>query len=149
MGLDMYLYEIVWTGDDLKVELSKPSQGQTVGAFQEIAYWRKAWMIHHWFEENCNTEVINTGYSSVSSSKLKELRELCFKILSTLTSKQRELIRKNEQPDMTPRQKKLCKDVLNIDEAWWSPIDEIQVTYDNLKDLDLDTARSYLYWPWW
>lgn len=151
MGLDMYLYEVVWTGDDLKVELSKPSQGKTRGALQELAYWRKAWMIHHWFEENCCQTVSDTGYSRIYGAKLIELKELCKKVISLCTKKQKEYLKlyEGDSPDLTPKQKLLCVDILRISGAYWSPLEEIYNTYEVLKDIEFEEIGTYLYWPWW
>lgn len=50
---------------------------------EEVAYWRKANQIHGWFVENCaNGEDTNGGYHYVSHEKLKELIDLCKRVIA-------------------------------------------------------------------
>ena len=65
MGLDMYLNV-------------KSSSGNT----DEIGYWRKANHIHTWFVENIQAGVDDCRSYSVSQLQLKELLELCKRVLA-------------------------------------------------------------------
>lgn len=69
MGLDMYLYKN-YTNED----------GQP--CVDEIAYWRKANMIHKWFEDHvAGGNLENVTDYDVSRDQLVELAETCLAIL--------------------------------------------------------------------
>lgn len=98
MGLDMYLYarkEIFVGGyiDESKgtIKLELPEElkdfEDTWGHVlvrktdYEIAYWRKANAIHKWFVENCADGIDNCREMWVGLDKLRELRNLCNRVL--------------------------------------------------------------------
>lgn len=75
MGLDMYLYGV-------KQEFKK--HDYNIGGYKEsteIGYWRKANAIHRWFVENCQDGIDNCATYYVGYEDLKELRNLCIRVL--------------------------------------------------------------------
>ena len=75
MGLDMYLYGV-------KQEFEK--HDYNIGGYKEsteIGYWRKANAIHRWFVENCQDGIDNCATYYVGYEDLKELRDLCVRVL--------------------------------------------------------------------
>lgn len=66
MGLDMYLYQELQGADSV-----------------QIGYWRKANAIHRWFVENVQDGNDDCGEYEVSADQLRELLELCRKVLES------------------------------------------------------------------
>lgn len=94
MGLDMYLSKKTYIGAnyqhrnvDLKIDVKigdkeiKINPKKVSYILEEAAYWRKANHIHAWFVENCQGGEDDCGNYDVSTSKLKELIELCEQVL--------------------------------------------------------------------
>jgi hypothetical protein len=67
MGLDMYLTK-------------KNSMNSKIE--QDVVYWRKANQIHKWFVDNVQGKNDNCNQYFVSKEKLKDLIELCKKVLN-------------------------------------------------------------------
>jgi len=95
MGLDMYLYKKTYVknwnhngNDNYKVEVTKAGKPTNIDPMkvtyivEEAGYWRKANQIHQWFVNNVQDGNDNCGTYWVSRDKLKELLELCNKVLS-------------------------------------------------------------------
>ena len=92
MGLDMYLtaerYVSEWR--DCDIELAKKTETlgvpKTLGKVKylvtEAAYWRKANQIHQWFVDNVQDGEDDCREYYVSIENLKELLELCKKVLA-------------------------------------------------------------------
>jgi len=51
----------------------------------EIGYWRKSNQIHNWFVDNCQDGKDECQSSQVSREQLKELLEICEKVLKILS----------------------------------------------------------------
>lgn len=51
------------------------------GVVEEVIYWRKANAIHGWFVDNCQDGIDNCQRAYVSVEKLRELRDLCQKVV--------------------------------------------------------------------
>ena len=49
---------------------------------KQLIYWRKANQIHNWFVKNCQNGVDDCGRYIVTLNQLKELKELCEKIMT-------------------------------------------------------------------
>ena len=92
MGLDMYLsakkYVSEYTdeGKDISSKINSLNisglNGRSVSYIESrVAYWRKANQIHNWFVINCQDGVDDCKEHSVSKSHLRELIELCKKVL--------------------------------------------------------------------
>ena len=93
MGLDMYLSKRTniknWdhkdkdTNHNITIERGLGSgikKNRITDIIEEVAYWRKANMIHKWFEDN--TDYNNeTDEAVVYENQLKELMELCKEVL--------------------------------------------------------------------
>tara|TARA_R100000700_G_scaffold33573_1_gene41340 strand:- start:459 stop:929 length:471 start_codon:yes stop_codon:yes gene_type:complete len=89
MGLDMYLTKKVYvknwehTPKENKSKISLKRGGKTIDTKntiyieQEVAYWRKANMIHNWFVENVQDGVDNCAQYYVDYNQLKELLYIC------------------------------------------------------------------------
>lgn len=96
MGLDMYLtketYVKRWDHqtDEERHEVSVKRGGEihpTIqtnrisGVVEEVMYWRKANAIHGWFVDNCQDGIDQCQRAHVSVEQLKELRDLCQKVI--------------------------------------------------------------------
>lgn len=102
MGLDMYLYarKSKYTSSFREKDLHYPNE---LKVFEEdfliinettdyqIGYWRKANAIHQWFVDNCAGGEDDCRPVYIEISKLKELKELCEKVLND-HSKAKELL---------------------------------------------------------
>ena len=98
MGLDMYLsrktYVKNWSfyKPEEMYDITITKNGKPVDSInvakisyieEEIAYWRKANAIHNWFVENVQEGADDCDTYYVDESKLKELVDICKKIIST------------------------------------------------------------------
>jgi hypothetical protein len=91
MGLDMYLNaeRYLWSHVDVDTTLSEnigqlvglPADGRIKTITVEAGYWRKANQIHNWFVANVQEGKDECQESHVSREQLKELREVCQKVL--------------------------------------------------------------------
>ena len=101
MGLDMYLSAKLWTSKYGNEKLNKkfwacvpfkPIDNINSAELKvEVGYWRKSNHIHKWFVDNCQEGEDDCRYSYVSRKQLKELLELCKKVLKD-KSKAKELL---------------------------------------------------------
>lgn len=151
MGLDQYLYRIVWDYEDQVKHLASKEIGKPVGIVSELCYWRKCWMIHDWFEHKCMNPVGNTDYSKVWGKDLKELCEVCGKVVKCMTDEQKRYIEHDatiDEVDLTAKQKGIIAGVLDLTESS-CPFWEIYTTYEQLKDKKYLDHDELLYWPWW
>lgn len=97
MGLDMYLYKKHYvknwdhmTPDERHTVLVKKGEKETTikperisEITEEVAYWRKANQIHKWFVDNVQDGDDECQEAYVTRTKLKELREVCKKVLES------------------------------------------------------------------
>jgi hypothetical protein len=96
MGLDMYLNARRHTSEYMDKEANLelrpladkllPPAAQDYDSIEiqrQVAYWRKANHIHRWFVENVQSGEDDCGEYAVSLEQLKELRDLCEKVLKT------------------------------------------------------------------
>jgi hypothetical protein len=101
MGLDMEIKRRTHIYGEVEVKLSingSPVDTEFKGVsdiYETVAYWRKAWSLYHWFEDNvCNAR--NRGDSSgdylVSLDKLRDLLSLVKEILDA-EDKEKEAMR--------------------------------------------------------
>ena len=91
MGLDMYLNaeRYLWSHVDVDTTLSEnigqlvglPADGRIKTITVEAGYWRKANQIHNWFVANVQEGKDECQEAYVSREQLKELREVCQKVL--------------------------------------------------------------------
>lgn len=86
MGLDMFLSaeQYLWSDSEVAAPASAPTcvKGKRVKRLQyEAAYWRKANHIHQWFVTNVQDGEDDCDRYSVSLDQIKELVELCKKVL--------------------------------------------------------------------
>jgi hypothetical protein len=65
-------------GNPFKINLKRVSE-----IIEQVAYWRKANSIHAWFVENVQNGDDDCRQHHVSIEKLKELLELCEKVLES------------------------------------------------------------------
>ena len=99
MGLDMYLSASKYVGAwDHSIYDERETYNKIVNALGikdykcadsphltvsiNVGYWRKANAIHHWFVENCQGGVDECQDTHVTRDQLKELKELCEKVLA-------------------------------------------------------------------
>jgi hypothetical protein len=91
MGLDMYLNaeRYLWSHEEGDKQISEnigqliglPSDGKVKTITVEAGYWRKSNQIHNWFVANVQEGKDECQESYVSREQLKELREVCQKVL--------------------------------------------------------------------
>ncbi len=91
MGLDMYLNaeRYLWGHEDGDKQISEnigqliglPSDGKVKTITVEAGYWRKSNQIHNWFVANVQEGKDECQETHVSREQLKELREVCQKVL--------------------------------------------------------------------
>jgi len=103
MGLDMYLYATLYTNrkytltelnkklDKLTADVAGAGNIGTIEIKKEVGYWRKDNQIHKWFVDNIQDGVDECDNSFVSREKLKELLDLCKKVMANRT-KAKELL---------------------------------------------------------
>ena len=90
MGLDMLLearHYLLDSADKERVGTLFNNGFRAKSVVFEIKYWRKANAIHKWFVENVQEGEDDCREAYVSIEKLKELRELCNRILESTTLK--------------------------------------------------------------
>ena len=134
MGLDMYLY----------------SKGDSGEFTNEVGYWRKANMIHHWFEKNIEG-VDNCVEAKVTREDLLKLKDTVDTVLkSTQTvdgmgvfdSKGKELAEK-----LLPTAKGFFFGSLDYDEYYIRDLEETVEIID--KALAMPDDTEFVYWNWW
>lgn len=94
MGLDMFLRRKIYVGANYEsnnvsgnISLKKDGKdldiplNKVIDITLDCAYWRKANQIHNWFVNNVQDGVDNCADYYVSSDELKELINLCKKVL--------------------------------------------------------------------
>ena len=91
MGLDMYLNaeRYLWSHEEGDKQISEnigqliglPTDGKVKTITVEAGYWRKSNQIHNWFVANVQEGKDECQDSYVSREQLKELREVCQKVL--------------------------------------------------------------------
>jgi hypothetical protein len=91
MGLDMYLNaeRYLWGHEEGDKQISEnigqliglPTDGKVKTITVEAGYWRKSNQIHNWFVANVQEGKDECQESCVSREQLKELREVCQKVL--------------------------------------------------------------------
>lgn len=98
MGLDMFLYKVVWLSEydkdmlKLKQDIEKHFNiGSAKEIKLEIAYWRKANHIHKWIMDTCGSGDEEEYEVDISFEQLMELKELCEKVIAD-NSKAEELL---------------------------------------------------------
>lgn len=100
MGLDMYLekktyvqnwehmipeekHKVIVLKNNTPIDGIIPEKIKYIA--EEVAYWRKANQIHNWFVQNIQDGNDDCGEYYVSKDKLKELVELCKKVVNNST----------------------------------------------------------------
>lgn len=90
MGLDMYLNaeRYLWSmgddkelGENIGALVGLPADAKIKTVKVETGYWRKSNQIHKWFVDNVQEGEDDCGNYYVSRDQLKELREVCRKVL--------------------------------------------------------------------
>ena len=72
------LHQVTVTKNGVPVSHIKPNRVSSI--VEEVAYWRKANAIHHWFINNCQDGVDDCRSSYVSTEQLQELVNICKQI---------------------------------------------------------------------
>ena len=93
MGLDMYLYRKTyvqnWDFEKKKFKVTvmygkeKLPLEEVCEVVEKVGYWRKSNQIHNWFVENVQEGNDDCRSYEVSRRQLKELLELCKKVMKT------------------------------------------------------------------
>lgn len=99
MGLDMYLYRRKYVKNwehnpdrkwSISVKLNGKEQKDSLPVsyvVYDAGYWRKANAIHNWFIQNCAGGDHDRTTMYVGEEQLKELRDLCQKVVDTAVVK--------------------------------------------------------------
>lgn len=120
MGLDMYIYR-------------KDKDGH----IENVAYWRKANQIHKWFVENVQHGIDKCEPHEVTQEDLMDLCDLCLKAIET------------KDASLLPPQSGFFFGSTNIDEFYWSDINETVALLNNIIDSqDWDNNRFYYRSSW-
>lgn len=100
MGLDQYLYRKTYVQrwdhiapeDQFSVTVERGGKPypdidpkKVSYIIEQVAYWRKANQIHHWFVQNCQNGNDDCGEHYVSREQLTELSRLCEEVLADPT----------------------------------------------------------------
>ena len=134
MGLDMYLY----------------SKGDSGEFTHEVGYWRKANMIHHWFEKNIEG-VENCSEAKVTREDLHKLKNIITTIFENLHTM-------NEQVVFDDKSEKLAKELLPTQGGFFFGSTDYDSMYiDDLTDtlaiidkaLSMPDNTEFVYWNWW
>lgn len=118
MGLDMCLYEVTY--EDNKIILS------------EVAYFRKANMVHGWFVDNIQDGNDTSAYYRVEGSSIARLRDLIRKAL------------KDKDATLLPPKTGFFFGNYEINDRYWEMLKE---SLEKLEALDED--KSYMYSSSW
>jgi len=148
MYLTKKIYVKNWehTPNERRSELSLKKGSKTIDTKKathvevEVAYWRKANMIHQWFVENVQEDVDNCAQYYVDYKQLVELYKICIGI--------KELF---EQYGASEKFEKLAKEVLPTTEGFFfgnyeyaeEYMTDIESTIDQLKDISKDEEYYY------
>lgn len=89
MGLDMYIMakKFIWTEEQKEKEQDIFKLFPEMKGFEfqriefEVAYWRKANMIHNWFVTNIQKEKDDCGDYDISKKDLESLKSDCLQVL--------------------------------------------------------------------
>ncbi len=73
MGLDMMMYAQL-EGEELEFDTYSTN-------CIEVGYWRKDNQIHSWFVREVQDNVDDCGYYEVTTEQIKDLRDICLKVL--------------------------------------------------------------------
>lgn len=74
------LHHVAVLKGDKYVDHIKPERVSYIT--EQVAYWRKANQIHHWFINHCSTRGEDDTYAYVSHSDLVELLDTCKRVLA-------------------------------------------------------------------
>ena len=145
MGLDMFLRKKTYIGGNyehnkitgsidlyrdgkkINIDLSK-----VVEIEEEGIYWRKANAIHAWFVDNVQDGEDECNEYYVSYEKLKELRDLCLKVI------------KEKKPELLAPRSGFFFGSTEPDEYYYN---ELQRTADEIEKLN--EGDSYYYQSSW
>jgi len=129
MGLDQYLQAKKYTSKyskdkDLSLndkiwELCGIEKGDNLGSAEiilECGYWRKSNQIHKWFIDNCGEGDDNCREMEVSREQLKELKELCEKVLKILSEQTRKKVMLKDRFSKEDYEHEVYEDTEEIEE---------------------------------
>jgi hypothetical protein len=141
MGLDMYLTAHIplWKASDNELPIKIRIDGDEFEINRsdiirkEVAYWRKANAIHQWFVNECGGGIDECQEMFVTKEKLKELLELCERILEN----------KNKAKDLLPTQSGFFFGSLDYDEGYFQ---DIEYTKNVLIDIINNPHIPYVYY---
>jgi len=92
---------------------------------EEVAYWRKANQIHHWFVENLHNGQDETLFTEiVTKQNLEDLYNLCLKVL----------INKNNPHDSLPTRGESFFGTYGYDDFYYRQIEDTKTLLENLLD---------------
>lgn len=126
----MYLHALIplWKADDDELPITIKVNGYEFALDKddvikkEVAYWRKANAIHQWFVEECGDGVDECQEMYVDKDKLKELLELCERVLEN----------KNQASELLPTQSGFFFGSLEYDEGYFQNIEYTKNTLINI-----------------
>lgn len=163
MGLDMYLKKRVYVGGEYadntesekevsfdfikfgRKEEFKFKIGEMSEIIAQVGYWRKANHIHKWFVDNIQQGEDDCKEYYVPIDKLKELHNICSKILNTKNKKKQLELAKQE----LPVQKGFFFGSAEVDEWYFSDLkDTVTIIDDIMKSPDYERHDYYYRASW-
>lgn len=135
MGLDMYLsaekYLYSFRDDDIaeakKIGKAIGTKRRVKSVSVEVAYWRKANAIHGWFVRNVQDGEDDCKPYSLDMDTLKELRELCNKLLKNKNA--------DEAMQLLPPQDGFFFGSAEVDEYYW---EDLKLTVKQIDEILAD-----------
>lgn len=148
MGLDMYIYKNryygTYSGDDSKEKLNKVRDivGDEIDSFttnKQVAYWRKANAIHHWFEVKvAGRDIENCEEIQLTKDNLIELIADCKAVLKN----------KKLASEILPTESGFFFGSTEYDDAYFDDLKSTIEMCQNIVDT-WDDDCSYRYNGWW
>lgn len=151
MGLDMYLIrKTIFNNQDEIRNLNLPdfiNSSNVRDIREEVGYWRKANMIHDWFERNFSDEGLdNCRPIGIETENLEELLEITRNLLESKSEE--------KAKEILPCAEGFFFGSQEYDEHYWNQLDyTAELLSDILEEhskIDEDKYRiSYEYVAWW
>lgn len=117
---------------------------------KEVAYWRKANQIHAWFVKNVQDGVDDCGYYPLSQDKIRELMEVCQKVIEISNDNTLSVSEKEKQYEAwLPSQQGLFFGSVAYNEYY---LGELEYTIEELTPLveaELLPHEAYYYTSSW
>lgn len=144
MSLDMYLTKNTYIGGaDNKLKISGIKShvdlSRAKHITEDIAYWRKANAIHKWFVDNVQDGQDDNRSYDVSIEQLKELLELCKKVIEE----------PDRAPELLPTQDGFLFGSTEYDQRYFQSLDYTAIVLETVLKEPKDQLQGYIYQSDW